>query len=1291
MFPAPKHVPAPRPAPSRQAWLWSGIALALSLLLSAALTLSAWNGASARDRARFETSANRTQTAITARLELYVGMLRAGAGLVAANENISADAFRAFAERIDLPTNYPGVQGIGFAKRITHAERNAYVESTRQERGADFEITPPGAREEYVPIVFLEPLDRRNLRAIGYDMFSEPNRRTAMMRARDEGRPTATSRVSLVQEIDPEKQAGFLVYLPAYRGGRTPPTVEERRAALLGFVYSPFRAGDLLMGVLGDPRPGVRFDIYDGQQVEPEHLLYRSPADTDGNPRFSRTMPLRIADRDWTVVYESTAAFDARSAGGFTAWVAAAGLGASAAMGLIVFALATAVTRAQERGRELARQKEQLRVTLASIGDAVICTDGEGRIDFLNPVAEQLTGWTLDEARGLSLQKIAPLLNEDTHRPVSNPVEIVLRSGEMVELANHTVLVSRLGGEVPIEDSAAPIRSESGNITGVVLVFHDVTAKRRAEAALRERERLLAAVANGAAVGLAIVRKNGEYAFANDSYARAFALSEQEIIGKSASAVAGQTWDKIRPLLERAFAGQSGSHEILLQPGEQPGRRYAVSYEPQGCEEERGVVIVMLDITERKQAEEDLQVSEERHRLAVDAGALGTWDYYPVSHHLIWDARCRQLLGVEPDTPINFPLFVSLLHPDDRERVLHAVRSALQPGSEGHCDIEYRVVRPRDRAERWVRATGRAYFEPGAGGRACRFIGTVQDITEEKRKEDALHFLVDLSVATQALVEPEEILRTTARMLGEHLGVERCAYAEVEDEATFVITGDHPRGVPSIVGRWPVAAFGAECMRLMRANQPLIVVDVEADPRIGPADLPAYRATHIRSVICVPLHKAGKFTAAMAVHQTRPRRWTSEEIYLIEMVVARCWESLERGRAIRGLQESERRLRFMAESIPQKIFTARPDGGVDYLNRQWLEFSGLPLEQLGDWGWAEIVHPDDRAENLRRWKHSVATGEPFQIEHRFRRHDGEYRWHLTQATALRGRGGEISMWIGSNTEITEMVRTRETLAERRRELERLVDERTASLRKAVEQMEEFSYSISHDLRAPLRAMQGYAQALLEDYGARLDDEGTDYLRRIIAASSRMDRLTLDVLTYSKVSREDLRPQRVSLGRLVTDCVRQHIDFRDGGADIAIEHPLPDVLGHEPLIMQVVSNLIGNALKFVAPGTTPRVRIRSDSDPRSVRLWIEDNGIGVPPRYQKRIWGMFERAHQGGGYAGTGIGLAIVRKAVERMGGQVGVESDGSSGSRFWVRLPSAGHEAPAAAESESCPVQAQAR
>jgi len=1283
--------PPPRPARSRPAWLWSGVAITLSLLLSAALTWSAWNGAQTRDRARFETGVNRTHTAIAARLELYIGMLRAGVGLVAAEENLTPGAFRAFAERVDLPANYPGVQGIGFARRVSREERAAYVAHLRRELGPGFEITPSGERDEYFPIVFLEPRDRRNQHAVGYDMFSEATRRDAMSRARDEGRPAATRRVVLVQEIDPEKQAGFLIYAPAYRGGRRPVSVDERREALLGFVYSPFRAGDLFSGLLGDPNPGLSFEIYDGGRPESSGLLYRSPLESETPPRFTRTLPLRVADRDWTVVHRSTPAFDARSARGIALWIAFAGAGASAAMGVIVFALANAVTHAQDRERELARQKERLRVTLASIGDAVVCTDGAGKVDFLNPVAETLTGWTLEEARGRPLPDIAPLVNEDTRLPLRNPAEMVLRTGETLALANHTILVSRRGGDIPVEDSAAPIRAEDGAVTGVVLVFHDVAAKRRAEAALRQRERLLAAVASGAAVGLAIIRKNGDYAFANETFARAFAAPEHLVVGRSAAAVAGPAWEDMRPAVALALAGNPGANEIVLHAADPRGRRYAVSYEPQGQDEERGVVVVMLDITERKRAEEELQVSEERHRLAVEAGELGTWDYYPGSRRLIWDARCRHLLGVPPEAPVDFELFLSLVHPGDRDRVSHVVAATLQPGGAGHCDIEYRVVRPRDRAERWIRATGKAYFDPGADGAARRFIGTVQDITEDKRKEDALHFLVDLSAATQALVDPEEILRTTARMLGEHLDVDRCAYAEVEDESVFIVTGDHPRGVSSIVGRWPVASFGAECARLMRANQPLIVVDAETDPRVGPEDLPAYRATEIRAVICVPLRKAGRFTAAMAVHQTRPRRWSPEEIYLVEMVVARCWESLERGRAIRGLQESERRLRFMAESIPQKIFTARPDGGIDYLNRQWVEFAGVPLDQLGDWGWAGIVHPDDRAENLRRWRHSVVSGEPFQIEHRFRRHDGEYRWHLTQANPLRDREGKISMWIGSNTEITEMVKKRETLAERRRELERLVDERTASLRKAVEQMEEFSYSISHDLRAPLRAMQGYAQALLEDYGRGLDEEGRDYLRRIIAASSRMDRLTLDVLTYSKVSREDIRPQRVSLERLVTDCVRQHVDFRDGGADIVIEHPLPDVIGHEPLLMQVVSNLIGNALKFVAPGTQPRVRILAEREGDEVRVWIEDNGIGVPPRFQKKIWGMFERAHQAGGYAGTGIGLAIVRKAVERMGGRVGVESDGARGSRFWVNLPAAAPENPAASAPQALEARARSR
>jgi len=558
----------------------------------------------------------------------------------------------------------------------------------------------------------------------------------------------------------------------------------------------------------------------------------------------------------------------------------------------------------------------------------------------------------------------------------------------------------------------------------------------------------------------------------------------------------------------------------------------------------------------------------------------------------------------------------------------------------------------------------------GAKGEVEAVAGTTRDITDRKRKEDTLHFLVELNAAAQPLSSPNEIMAITAQHLGEYLVVDRCAYAEVEDEAVFVITGDYLNGVPSIVGRWPVAAFGKECTRCMQANEPYVVFDSEADSRIGPEDIPAYRATNIRAVICIPLHKAGKFTAAMAVHQTKPRHWTDDEIELVELIVARCWESLERARTVRSLQQSEQRLRFMAESMPQKIFTAKPGGEIDYVNGQWTEFIGQSSDAVFDWAWQRFVHPDDREENIRQWKHALQTAEPFQFEHRFLRHDGVYRWHLTRAHPMRGPQGNVLMWLGSSTDITEMVQARETVAERRRELERLVSERTASLREAVEQMEEFSYSVSHDLRAPLRSMQGYAEVVLEEYAENIDPQGQEYLRRIVNAAIRMDRLTIDVLTYSKLARTPVELKPVALDRLVDDCIQHHRPFSTGAARIEVAHPLGEILGHEPLLMQAVSNLIGNALKFVAPGTLPEIRVYTESQPdQKLRLCVKDNGIGVPQEFQRRIWGMFERVHPTGGFEGTGIGLAIVRKAIERMGGTVGLESNGQTGSVFWIQLP----------------------
>lgn len=253
-------------------------------------------------------------------------------------------------------------------------------------------------------------------------------------------------------------------------------------------------------------------------------------------------------------------------------------------------------------------------------------------------------------------------------------------------------------------------------------------------------------------------------------------------------------------------------------------------------------------------------------------------------------------------------------------------------------------------------------------------------------------------------------------------------------------------------------------------------------------------------------------------------------------------------------------------------------------------------------------------------------------------------------------------------------KAQEALGEAHELLELRVAERTARLSDAVAQMEEFSYTVSHDLRAPLRGMQAYSQALLEDCGEVLATRphAIEYLQRIADNAARLDKMALDVLTFSRVTRGELKLERVNLDRLVRELVEHYAIMRAPDAEIHIE-PLADVLGHEPSLTQVMSNLLTNAIKFVLPGEIPRVRVWTESQGEEVRIWVQDSGVGIDPRYQHRLFRMFERIHPDADYHGTGVGLAVVRKATERMHGTVGVESDGKTGSKFWVQLRSAGN------------------
>jgi PAS domain S-box-containing protein len=379
----------------------------------------------------------------------------------------------------------------------------------------------------------------------------------------------------------------------------------------------------------------------------------------------------------------------------------------------------------------------------------------------------------------------------------------------------------------------------------------------------------------------------------------------------------------------------------------------------------------------------------------------------------------------------------------------------------------------------------------------------------------------------------------------------------------------------------------------------------------------------------------------------------------------------------REAEVSNRRLAAIVESSDDAIISKSLKGIITSWNQGAERIFGYTAAEAIGRSIIMLIPParhGEEAEIISR----VARGE--RIEHYEtvrQRKDGSCLEISLTVSPVKDALGRIVGISKIARDITPRKRTeqalqtaRESLAKANEYLEHRVQERTHELAEAVAQMEEFSYTVSHDIRAPLRGMQVYSQALLEDYGPNLEREARHCLERIAENATRLDRMVLDVLTFSRVSRSEIQLERVSLDKLVRHLVQHYPDMQPPRALLSIE-PLEDVIGHEPSLTQALSNLLTNAVKFVAPGVMPKVRIWTELRDGNVRLSIADNGIGIKPCHQNRLFRMFERIHPTLPYEGTGVGLAIVRKALNRMGGDTGMESDGVSGSRFWIELPRA--------------------
>jgi PAS domain S-box-containing protein len=378
------------------------------------------------------------------------------------------------------------------------------------------------------------------------------------------------------------------------------------------------------------------------------------------------------------------------------------------------------------------------------------------------------------------------------------------------------------------------------------------------------------------------------------------------------------------------------------------------------------------------------------------------------------------------------------------------------------------------------------------------------------------------------------------------------------------------------------------------------------------------------------------------------------------------------------LRESEERFRLATEAMDGMVYDWRVTAGISKRSVGIADFLGWRPEEVpedSDW-WPSQIHPDDALAVQRRFEQAVARRAPdCRHEYRIRHKNGHYLWIWDTNRIVYDSDGKLVRVIGCAVSIDERKRVNEALREAKEQLARVnedlehkVAERTTKLVETVTELESWSYSIAHDMRAPLRTMHSFSRMLADDYGSRLDAEACSYLKRIDAAAKRMDQYIRDLLDYGKLVRGDLPMTRVDVATLIDDILATYPDLQPDKCRIHVQRPLPPVQGNSAALTQVISNLLGNAVKFVDPGTFPAVEIRAETRPGWVRLWFEDNGTGIDDRSLERIFGIFQRIHPPGAREGTGIGLAIVRRAVERMGGSVGVESTPGQGSRFWVNL-----------------------
>jgi PAS domain S-box-containing protein len=462
--------------------------------------------------------------------------------------------------------------------------------------------------------------------------------------------------------------------------------------------------------------------------------------------------------------------------------------------------------------------------------------------------------------------------------------------------------------------------------------------------------------------------------------------------------------------------------------------------------------------------------------------------------------------------------------------------------------------------------------------------------------------------------------------------------------------------------------------RVWSSGKPLWVRDVVEDANFPRATVAA--ADNLHGALCFPLKLGDEVVSIIECFSREFRQPDEDFLQMLDAIGSQIGQFIERKRA----EAAQARLAGGVESSGDAIISLTLPGIITSWNNGAERIYGYSAtEAIGQPIWMLI--PPDHEQIERELLERVRMGEHIDLQTQRVRKDGSTLDVSLSVSPIRDGSGRVTGVSKIARDISEQKKTERALAQAEvslrqhaEDLERRVQERTAKLQETIQSLDGFCYSIAHDLRAPLRAVGGFSNELFKDYDHLLDEPGKDYLRRIRSAASRMDQLILDLLRFGRLNTAELPAQIVKLEEVVhTALTPLEEEIKSKHAQICVKTPLLSVRANSVMVEQAVGNLIANALKFVPRNIEPRVDIWTETRDGMVRLSIQDNGIGIKPDHVKKLFQPFVRLVNGSDYPGTGIGLAIVRKGVERMGGQVGLTSKLKEGSCFWIELPNANY------------------